>query len=99
MLAGCLAGCATPRLPGDPHLLDFLHDGQTTKEAVFLKLGQPSAAFESGHILTYRLGQERKRGYFLREAGATNWLELKYSLVLVFNAQGVLQRHSLVEVR
>lgn len=99
-LAGLLAGCVTtPQLAADPRLLDFLQDGQTAKDTVILKLGQPSATLESGHILTYRLGQEKKRGYYLREAGATNWLELKYSLVLVFDARGVLERHSLVEVR
>ncbi len=67
---------------------------------VVLRLGQPSAALESGRILTYRLGQEEhSHGYYLREAGATNWLDLKFSLVLVFDDQSRLQRHSLVEVR
>ena len=100
MLAGLLAGCATTvTLPADPHLLDFLRDGQSTIEAVVLKLGQPSAVLASGHVLTYRLGQEKDRGYFLREAAATNWFELKFSLVLVFDESEVLQRHSLVEVR
>ena len=100
MLAGLLAGCTTTvKLPADPHLLDFLRDGQSTKEAVVLHLGQPSAVLESGRILTYRVGQEKDRGYFLREAAATNWFELKFSVVLVFDQSDVLQRHSLVEVR
>ena len=101
LLAGFLAGCATTAAPppADPHLLDFLRDGQSTKEAVVLKLGQPSSVLESGRILTYRLGQENIRGYFLREAANTNWFELKFSLVLVFDASEELERHSLVEVR
>lgn len=100
LVASLLVGCVTtPRRVADPHLLDFLTDGQTTKATAVLKLGQPSAILESGRILTYRLGWEKKGGYYLREAGATNWLELKYSLVLVFDAQEVLERHSLVEVR
>ena len=100
MMAGWLGGCATTvTLPADPHLLDFLHDGQSTKETVVLKLGQPSTVLESGRILTYRVGQEKDRGYFLREASATNWCELKFSLVLVFDPAEVLERHSLVEVR
>lgn len=100
MLAGLLVGCATTvTLPADPHLLDFLRDGQSTKETVVLKLGQPSAVLESGRILTYRVGQEKDRGCFLREASTTNWLELKFSLVLVFDPSEVLERHSLVEVR
>jgi hypothetical protein len=93
-------GCVTPpRPPANPRLLDFLKDGATSKETVVLQLGQPSAQFESGRIFTYRLGLEPERGYFLREAGATNWAELKFSLVLVFDGQDILQRHSLVEVR
>jgi hypothetical protein len=100
MLAGLLAGCATTApLPADPHLLDFLQDGQSTKQTVVLKLGQPSAALESGRILTYRVGQEKDRGYFLREASGTNWFGAKFSLVLVFDPADVLERHSLVEVR
>jgi len=100
LLAGLLAGCATTAtLPADPHLLDFLRDGQSTKETVVLKLGQPSTVLESGRILTYRVGQEKDRGYFVREASATNWFELKFSLVLVFDPSEVLERHSLVEVR
>jgi hypothetical protein len=100
LLSDLLAGCATTAPPpADPHLLDSLQDGQSTKEAIVLKLGQPSSVLESGRILTYRVGQETDRGYFLREAANTNWFELKFSLVLVFDASEVLERHSLVEVR
>jgi hypothetical protein len=99
LLAGLLVGCATTTLPADPHLLDFLQDGQSTKETVVLKLGQPSAVLESGRILTYRVGQEKNRGYFIRQACGTNWFEIKFSLVLVFDPAEVLERHSLVEVR
>jgi hypothetical protein len=100
LLAGLLAGCTTSApLPADPHLLDFLRDGQSTKQTVVLKLGQPSAVLESGRILTYRVGEEKDRGYFLREASGTNWFEVKFSLVLAFDPAEVLERHSLVEVR
>jgi hypothetical protein len=99
-LTATLADCVTPvKLAADPHLLDFLQDGQSSKEAVLLKLGQPSAVLESGRVLTYRLGEEKGGSYFLREASATNWFGLKFSLVLVFDQAGVLQRHSLVPVR
>ena len=101
LLAGSLAGCTTtPEKPvSSPHLLDFLNDGQTTKETALLKLGQPSAVLESGRVLTYRLGREDNGGYFIREAAATNWFALKFSLVLVFDPAEILQRHSLVQVR
>ena len=95
-----LFGCATPTAPmGDPHLLDGLRDGRATKEAIVLKFGQPSAVLESGRILTYRLGGEAEGGYFIREAGSTNWVALKFSLVLVFDQNEILQRHALVQVR
>jgi hypothetical protein len=94
------AGCATPNpFHADPQLLQFLADGQTTKEAVLLKLGQPSATLESERFLTYRLGYEKKDGYFLIERAPVGWFGVKYNLVLVFDPQGVLRRHSLVEVR
>ena len=100
LIAVLSTGCVATRQPAaDPRLLDFLQDGQTSKEAVLLKLGQPSALLEGGRILTFRLGHEKKRGYFLREAGVTDWLSLRYSLVLVFDDQQVLRRHALVEVR
>jgi hypothetical protein len=99
-LAGLLAGCTTTAPPpADPHLLDFLQDGQSTKQTVVLKLGQPSSVLESRHIMTYRVGQETDRGYFIREAVGTNWFAVKFSLVLVFDPAEVLERHSLVEVR
>ena len=100
LAASVLAGCANPNpLPCDPQLLDSLRDGRSEKSQVLLKFGQPSAVFESERILTYRLGEEKERGYFIREAGATNWVSLRYSLVLVFDEMGILQKHSLVPVR
>lgn len=100
-----LLGCATsPPLKGCPDLLDFLADGETTREEVVLKLGQPSGKFERENILTYRLGFEPKnKGYFLVEretqpTGWPTWVRARYSLVLVFDEAGVLRRHSLVEV-
>lgn len=82
----------------NPDLLKLLEDGRTTREAIVLELGQPSATFEGARISTYRLGKGGD-GYFVVEHNGTKWLGVKYSLVLVFDAQDVLARHSLVEVR
>ena len=60
LLALALAGCATPPLKGRANLLDFLVDGQTTREQTLHALGEPSARFEAERILTYRLGFEPK---------------------------------------
>jgi hypothetical protein len=99
-----LIGCATGPPVGNPALLDFLADNRTTKAEVMLKLGQPSGRFESEQILTYRLGyKERNHGYYVVErafgvAAQPYWANTKYSLVLVFDGQNILQKHSLVEV-
>jgi hypothetical protein len=93
------AGCVAPnQYHADPALLQFLQDGQTTKETVMLRLGQPSATLEAERFLTYRLGQDPKHGYFLLERAPAGWFGVKYNLVLVFDPPGILRRHSLVEV-
>jgi hypothetical protein len=100
-----LLGCATPRSGGpvpDKGLLDFLEDGKTTKQMVFEKLGQPSGTYENGRILTYRIGNEEGEGYYIIGAGPSQtmlFIKSKYSLVLIFNDVGILERHSLVSVR
>jgi len=96
LLAAFLAGCASAPI-GQGGLLDFIQDGQTTKEDVLLKLGEPNALYEESRILTYRLSQDEK-GWIL--LGPTKgWGEAFVNLVLVFDAQGVLRRHSQVKVR
>jgi hypothetical protein len=101
LLLGFLVGCATTPIPGASHdLLKFLHVDQTTRQAVLLRLGQPSASFEQEKILTYRLGEDAKQGYYLIIPSATmQWRGVHYSLVLVFDSSGVLQRQNLVAVQ
>lgn len=108
-LAACLlfpllAGCATPRLLADKTFLEFLEDGKTSKQMVILKLGQPSGTFDGEKIVTYRLGSEEEKGYFLldRQAGwprPGDWTGTTLSLVLIFDEHNVLQKHSMVPVR
>lgn len=93
-----LYGCATlPPVPADKNLLTFAAPG-TSREAVLLKLGEPSASFEQGKILTYRIGEDNDQGYFLLDR-QIYWARTKYSLVLVFDEKGVLTKHALVPVR
>lgn len=97
--AVCLAGCATPVIYGaDPRLLEFLQDGTSTRDEIMLALGQPSATFQQERVLTYRLGEDAKQGYFIVQPGSS-WLRARYSLVLVLDAGGTLQKHSLVPVQ
>ena len=104
-LVFALVGCVTtPPLKGNPDLLNFLSDGKTTRTEAITTLGQPSGAFEAQRILTYKLGFDlRNSGYYVvvREAttsGWPTWTTAKFSLVLVFDDSGVLQKHSLVKV-
>lgn len=97
-----LLGCATPSPVGpipDKELLDFLEEGKTIKQTVFGKLGQPSGTYENNRILTYRIGSEDGKGYFIDEVQRTHWFKWKYSLVLVFDENGILMKKSLVSVR
>lgn len=98
LLIGCLgiAGCATaPK--GRKDLIDFLDDGITRREDVLAKLGAPSARFEDSRILAYRLARG-EGGYLLATTSGT-WADTDVNLMLVFDRDGVLQRHSLVQIR
>ena len=91
-----LGACASTPL-GQPDLLTFIQDGQTTREQVFLAFGEPSATYEDGRILTFRLARD-EGGYFLVER-APGFRSVNYSLVLAFDDAGLLRRHSLVAVK
>ncbi len=92
-------GCATvPPVPADKNLLNDVVTPGTSREAILLKLGEPSASFESGRILTYRIGKDDDKGYFLMDR-LVRWTNTKYSLVLVFDDKGILTKHTMVPVR
>ena len=100
-LALTLVGCATTPQPlkGSPDLLSFLTDGRTTKQETIVKLGEPSGQFGHGKILTYRLS--KFYAVVPREttpSGWPVWQMGRLSLVLVFDDENVLDRHSLVKV-
>lgn len=104
-LLALILGCATTApAKGRADLLLFLHNGITTRQQVLVTLGQPSARLEQDNILTYRLGfEKRTQGYFLVEretqaSGWATWERARFSLVLVFDAAGILRRHALVQV-
>lgn len=91
-----LAACASPPPHGRVDLLDFLQDGTTRRADVQLRLGEPAAMFEGERILAYRLG--RDAGGYLLLKGGSDWRQVRHNLMLVFDPQGVLQRHSLVDI-
>jgi len=106
------ASCATPPVqPIDAQilfsskLLGFIQDGNTKREEVVLKLGIPSAPFEGEKILTYQLRVDQTGSWHLVApqndvaTGLREWREGTCSLVLVFDGEGVLRKHSLVEAK
>jgi hypothetical protein len=91
-----LVGCATlPPVSADKNLLKDVVTPGTLRETILLKLGEPSASFEAGRILTYRIGEDAERGYFIRDRQGF-WTNIRYSLVLVFDEKGQLAKHTLV---
>ncbi len=99
LVLSLLAGCSTTPLRGQPDLLDFLADGATRREEVVARLGEPTRCLRSGGICTYRVSHDEAGQYVRLEVGGANWMDTDGSLVLVFDDDGVLQRHSIVRVR
>jgi hypothetical protein len=91
-----LAACATAPV-GRKDLLLFLDDGVTRREDVQLKLGEPAAHYDGLRVLAYRLVKD-DAGYVI-VGQRNNWYGVQYNLMLVFDGDGVLRRHSLVEIR
>ncbi len=80
-------------------MLAFLQEGKTTREQVIMTLGQPSGVFEKETIMAYRIGHDRRQGYFIVSPKQTMpWAFVRYSLVLLFDENGVLREHRLVDV-
>ena len=106
LLASCSAPALTPVKPEESHtgILAFLKEGRTTREETLLRLGTPDGRFEGERILTYTF----KKGPdgWLREGRAWNEPKKRFeytgrsgfpcNLVLVFGAEGVLARSTMV---
>jgi hypothetical protein len=103
-----VAGCVGPQGPEiDPRRLDatprldFATDGATTRGEAVARLGEPAAALEGGRILAFALvvGRDARLHVVAPPVGtAAPWMlsGTRHALVLVFGADGVLERHALV---
>ena len=89
-------GCATHEPRGRPDLLTSLVDGTSRCPDVPATLGEPSGRYESDRLLTYRIAE--KPAGFYRVANSEPWNTANYSLIVVCDAQGTLQKHTLVRV-
>lgn len=96
----------TPQVDHQKLLSEQIIDGTTTREQVLLRFGDPSAQFEGGRILTYRInispeGQPQVVARTLIEGAndrlVSSWERPLFSLVLVFEGNRVV-RHSVVKM-
>lgn len=78
--------------------------GKTTLEDALLELGAPSAAFESQRILCWRM-RENREGELLvvsplvrTDPWTADFTNAEFSLVVVFDAQGVLAKYKVVRL-
>ena len=113
MCCVCCTGCfvlTNAFIQPNTTSLEFLKDGETTKDTVILRLGSSFVTFEEQRILSYRLGKTRE-GYFalarsgqpassfaVNEPAGPGWLgglEGKWNLILVFDEIGILRKHAL----
>lgn len=99
-----VTGCAAGPTGGVEDLVGFLRDGRTTRSEVAASLGKPSGSFESGRLLTYRVGYDGAGRCFRvvprprDNSGWPDWQQTDYSLVLVFEGNR-LRRHALVRIK
>jgi len=101
---GCSPGLTSEKI--EQRWLPFLEDGETKKIVILSRLGKPSAQFQRGRILTYRLQTDHRGILRPVSQGLEEFVIDKrlydvkpmYSLVLIFDEKEILRRHSLVSV-
>ena len=93
-----VTGCATAPPVGQRDLLAFVTDGVTAKSDIYLKLGPPGREFEGGRIATWRVAED-DGGYYVVASSTDGWRGSRHELVVVFGANGRVERHSLVQLR
>ena len=101
-LAVTLTACGTEYVergeaPADSRVrgeLGFMNQPGLTRTGVTARLGEPSDAFEGGHVVSYSLGMHPTTGK-LSVVGATGC----YALVIEYGAGDVVSRYSLIQHR
>ena len=83
--------CAPKRQVIDPQLegerFGYLQDGKTNRQEIIDRLGNPLHSYENGRIIIYPWIDMKSDVY------------VKYDIVLIFNENDILERHSVVRVR
>ena len=102
LMAGCVSHRSVMSQDARHKLIPFVKDGNTTRDEIKQRLGEPSKVFKQGKVWIYFLK--------LKEAENTNQDKLvvcdertptcpDYHLVLSFAGTDVVQKHSLIRVR
>ena len=102
LLGACSTYVAKVDEESAARLLNFVRDGQTTRQEVTARLGEPHQSFETGRIVTYVITDADGSLTLLESYHASHQTTPDtglYHLVLVFGPTAVLERHSLVRVR
>jgi hypothetical protein len=79
------------------HLLNFVIDGRTECSELRDHLGSPSASYESGGLITYRIAEDGQRRYSV--FAVRDWSGARYSFVVTCDPGGIVTLHSLVHVK
>lgn len=99
-IVAALTACASgPPPAGRRDLLEFVRPG-TPRAEIVLKLGPPFATFEGERIMAWSIGEDAG-GYLVGATGYRPGLPrrfARYELVVVFDADGNVSKHGLVEV-
>jgi len=84
-----------------PQQIGFLEIGKTTEQETIARMGTPSNWYEGGRVWIYSLREDTKHHFHLvnditKSDKVVSLTPGIYHLVLVFDANRILERHSLL---
>jgi hypothetical protein len=108
LLAACTSYVAPVKDSATLEQFAFLQQGRTTRDEVLARLGTPSVTYEDGRIASYPIYRTKSGrltvtsaeadsappGLYARPHGGP---ERPYTLILVYDGAGTLERRSLVD--
>ena len=97
LLAPLITSCVAPQFK-QTVTLDFLKEGVARREEVIRTLGAPAIEYPTAGALAYRLRRQQD-GYVQVPREPSSWNLVNYSLILVFDTEGILRKRSLILVR
>lgn len=102
LMVGCVSYRSVMSQDARHELIPFINDGNTTRDEMKQRLGEPSEVFKQGRIWIYFLklkDAEDANQDRLVACGAGTRTCPDYQLVLSFADTDVVQKHSLIRIR